>query len=297
MRKILIVDDNRLNLKILEDILLEEGYEIHCLSDSTQVVDTVTSLLPDAIFLDLIMPGLDGFCVCDLLQNQEELQNIPIIIMTSLSGTGSLDKAFEKGAFDFIRKPFDKVEVQARLKSALRYYDQHRILEHLAMRDGLTNLYNHRYSMEYLRKECFLAKENGYPIAFMMLDIDYFKSVNDTFGHKAGDLILKEVSKLLQEIVDCDGLVGRYGGEEFSVTLNDWPLPNVLELAEKLRRQIEDHIFWVSEEIKITITLSIGISYSETDVGKRAGLLVEKADHGLYKAKDTGRNRVIHQIL
>lgn len=297
MRKILIVDDNRLNLRILEDILTEANYEVHSLSDGMKVVQTATAYMPDAIFLDLIMPGQDGFCVCDHLRENDRTKNIPVIIMTSLAGTIHLNKAFESGAFDYIRKPFDKMEVLARLKSALRFYDQHKLLEQLAMRDGLTDLYNHRYSMEYLEKGCCHAKSHGNPVSFMMLDIDFFKSVNDTFGHKAGDLILQEVSRLLQQSLADHGLVGRYGGEEFCILLHDKSLHDVRNIAEDIRKQIATYEFCISQDQTLNITLSIGVAHAESNEKKQSSLLVDFADHALYQAKESGRNKVICQTV
>jgi diguanylate cyclase (GGDEF)-like protein len=290
-RKILVVDDNKLNICILSDILQKEGYDVHSLSDGTLVMKQVLSIHPDAILLDIIMPKIDGLDVCHALKSTEETKSIPVIMVTSITEGSVLRKAFDIGAFDYIKKPFDQIEIIARLNSALRFYDQQKQLEALAMRDGLTNLYNHRIIMELLENECNKAKHLQSSIAFLMFDIDNFKRINDTYGHKAGDFILKDTAKVLQDTSDVSDMIGRYGGEEFCIILMDQTLESVLSLSEKLRHSIEAHDFMVDDS-PIHITMSIGISYQEPDTAFSQNDIVITADKNLYKAKRNGRNRV-----
>ncbi len=296
-RKILVVDDNKLNIRILSDILEQEGYAVFSLTDGTAVMETVLSVQPDAILLDIIMPQIDGLDVCLALKTSDETKSIPVIMVTSVTEGDVLRKAFDIGAFDYIKKPFDQIEIIARLKSAIRFYDQQKQLETLAMRDGLTNLYNHRMIMELLETECYKSIQLQKSIAFMMFDIDNFKKINDTYGHKTGDFILQNMAVLLQDTASAlTDLIGRYGGEEFCIVLPNQPLEKVLLLSDNLRKSIEMYDFFV-DNLHIHITTSIGIAYKESISNLCPNDIVITADKNLYKAKNNGRNRVEYQLL
>ena len=296
-RKILVVDDNKLNIRILSDILEPEGYAVFSLTDGTAVMETVLSVQPDAILLDIIMPQIDGLDVCLALKTSDETKSIPVIMVTSVTEGDVLRKAFDIGAFDYIKKPFDQIEIIARLKSAIRFYDQQKQLETLAMRDGLTNLYNHRMIMELLETECYKSIQLQKSIAFMMFDIDNFKKINDTYGHKTGDFILQNMAVLLQDTASAlTDLIGRYGGEEFCIVLPNQPLEKVLLLSDNLRKSIEMYDFFV-DNLHIHITTSIGIAYKESISNLCPNDIVITADKNLYKAKNNGRNRVEYQLL
>lgn len=296
-RKILVVDDNRLNVNIITDLLEAEGYDVYSLLDGLKVMDTVLTIQPDAILLDIVMPNVDGFEVCSELKMREDTKNIPVIMVTALSEATLLRKAFDLGAFDYIKKPFDQIEIIARLKSALRYSTQQKLLEDLAMKDGLTNLYNHRLIMELLEKECSKAVRNNLSLAFLMFDIDFFKKVNDSFGHKSGDFVLKKLAEILMEHSRTGDLIGRYGGEEFCMIIPDQSLESVLSFSNRLRIAIELHPFEIEGYAPIHITASIGIAYkaSLSNIGHND--LITISDKKLYEAKDTGRNKIEFQII
>lgn len=295
-KRILVVDDNKMNSVMITDILESEGYEAFAIFSGVKIVETVLLIKPDAILLDIVMPDVDGFEVCRKLKKLEEAKNIPIIMITAMTDTNLLREAFELGAFDYIKKPFDKIEVVARLQSALRYSEQQKKLESLAMRDGLTNLYNHRMVMEFLKKEMVKAVRNQQNIAFIMLDIDYFKKVNDTYGHKTGDFVIMKIAELIQNSVREGDIVGRYGGEEFCVTMVGLSLEEVMHLAERIRKTIENHVF--DDGInKINITASIGISFREPKSDINENQLIKISDSKLYEAKANGRNRIEYEIL
>lgn len=295
-KKILVVDDNKMNSAMLTDILENEGYEVYSLFSGVKIVETILLIKPDAILLDIVMPDVDGFEVCRKLKKLEEAKNIPIIMITAMTDTNLLRKAFELGAFDYIKKPFDQIEVIARLQSALRYSEQQIKLESLAMRDGLTNLYNHRMVMEFLKKEMSKAVRSKHNIAFIMLDIDFFKKVNDTYGHKAGDFVIRNIADLIRNSVREGDIVGRYGGEEFCVTATDISLENVLHLGERIRKTIEEHEFDDGCN-KINITASIGIAFREPSSDVNESELIKISDTKLYEAKGSGRNRIEYEIL
>lgn len=295
-KKILVIDDSKINVRILSDILESENYDVYSLYDATKVMETVLLIQPDAILLDIIMPQMDGIEVCSVLQQRDETKNIPVIMVTAVTDSAILRKAFDIGAFDYIKKPFDYIEVIARLKSAIRYYTQQKKLEMLAMKDGLTNLFNHRAIMEHLEKEFQKALENQHSIAFIMFDIDYFKKVNDTYGHSIGDCVLKHISSLLQDSSILSGLIGRYGGEEFCIILSEQSLESILSYSENLRHSIDTHDF-CSENIQIHVTTSIGIAYINSFFNSSINDMIITADQKLYDAKKNGRNRIEYQVI
>lgn len=290
-RKILVVDDNNLNIRILTDILEKENYEVFSLTDGTAVLKQALSIHPDAILLDIIMPQIDGLDVCLDLKQNEQTQRIPVIMVTSVTKSDVLRKAFELGAFDYIKKPFEQIEIIARLKSAIRFHDQQKQLEIMATRDGLTNLYNHRKIMELLEQECQKSVLSHHSIAFLMFDIDNFKQINDLYGHKAGDAVLRDTAEILHKYSVSSELIGRYGGEEFCIILPDLAFEQVCLMGETLRKAIDtyDYIF---QDTHIHITTSIGIAYKNSDSPLSQTDIVIAADQKLYEAKEKGRNRI-----
>ncbi|RDY32110.1 diguanylate cyclase [Lachnotalea glycerini] len=295
-RKILAIDDSKMNLKILSDILMEEDYDVYTLLDGINVIEAVLNIQPDAILLDIIMPSIDGIDVCTSLKNTEETSSIPVIMVTAVTEGKVLRQAFDIGAFDYIKKPYDQIEIVARLKSAIRYYDQQKKLESLAMKDGLTNLYNHRMIMELFEKEFNKAIRQQYSIAFMMFDIDLFKKVNDTYGHKIGDCVLKNIANVLKASLRTCDFVGRYGGEEFCIIVSNQSFESVLQLSERIRATIDHYIFEVGNN-SMHITISIGVAYKEPISNISHNELIIIADQKLYEAKKNGRNRVECQLL
>ncbi|MDP4144728.1 MAG: diguanylate cyclase [Bacillota bacterium] len=289
--KILVVDDNNMNVRLLKEILEDEGYEVYSCLEGLSVLKTTYEVKPDAILLDIMMPGIDGFQVCSLLKKDFETKDIPVIMVTAKNSGNDIKDALELGAFDYIKKPIDEVEVIARLKSALRYKSDHDKLKELAMKDGLTGLYNHSLLIELFDKELKKQSDNGGNIAFVMLDIDYFKTVNDTYGHVSGDRILRELSEILISYTGKSNIIGRYGGEEFGIVLPELDKEAVFDLCEEIRLKVEENSFDIGDKI-IGITVSMGICYKSGKKLLRSGEIIEKADEALYRAKENGRNRI-----
>ena len=289
--KILIVDDNINNLRLLETILADESFDVTATPDSLEVVNLAICLNPAAILLDVMMPGLDGFEVCRLLKKEPLVSDIPVIMITAKTDAKDLKNAFDLGAFDYIKKPIDEIEVIARVKSALRHKAQQDQLKNLAFRDGLTNLYNHAAFVELFEKEFIKGERTKNNLSFIMLDIDFFKKVNDTYGHLAGDIILRQVAEILMKSTRFGDIVGRYGGEEFAAVLPGTDKMVAGQISERIRHAVETNLFDTGTE-KINITLSIGIyciDYTEPISYSDA---IKNADNALYQAKQNGRNRV-----
>lgn len=290
-QKILIVDDNYRNIKLLSEILLDEDFEVYSAEDGVGILELVREIKPDAILLDIMMPKIDGFDVCKLLKSNHDVKDIPVIMVTAKTESVDIKEALGLGAFDYIKKPIDEIEVIARVKSALRYkVNQDRLL-HLAMKDSLTGVYNHALLIELLNKELLRQKENRSNIAFVMLDVDYFKKVNDIYGHLSGDLILKGLSDLLLESVGPSDIVGRYGGEEFGLVLSDTNSHDAFSLSDRIRKKVEAFDFHIENQ-NINITVSMGVLLKTPEDSISVNEMIQKADQSLYKAKEGGRNKV-----
>jgi len=289
--KILVVDDNLNNVRLLTDILEDENFTVYTADNGAAVLAMVHKLKPDVILLDIMMPGLDGFEVCKLLKNDFDSKDIPVIMVTAKTEGIDIKKSLEMGAFDYIKKPIDEIEVIARVRSAIWFKQTQDKLKEMAMKDGLTGLYNHALLIELFEKEIDKQQRNNGSISFAMIDIDDFKKINDTYGHISGDTVLKELSNILMSSVRGGDIVGRYGGEEFSIVFPGIDEQNAFQLCERIRKEVEDFDFEIGIET-VKITISIGINFNELKgiINKRE--IIQKADEALYRAKHNGRNRV-----
>lgn len=290
-KKILVVDDNSNNVRLLKDILEDEYYTVYTTDSGFSVLDMARNLKPDAILLDIMMPGMDGFEVCQLLKRDDEVMDIPVIMVTAKTEGNDLKNAFEIGAVDYIKKPFDELEVIARINSVLRTKQNQDKLKEKANRDGLTGAYNHALLIELFEKEIRKQESNGDDLSFIMLDIDHFKKINDTYGHTVGDVVLKELSSILSTSITERDFVGRYGGEEFSIVLTNTNEINTYEMCERIKSKIQNHKFHAGD-MTIQVTVSMGYYCKiSTDTISSFDML-KRADEALYRAKQNGRNRV-----
>ena len=255
--KILVVDDVAVNVQLLTTYLTSVGYDVCTARDGQEALDKVSETQPDLILLDVMMPKLNGFEVCERLKSDPMTKIIPVIMVTALNEIEDKIKATEAGADDFVSKPFNKLELLTRVKSLLRIKQLHdelrakvreleqarERLRQLAITDGLTGLYNHRYLKEHLEQELLRANRHQSRVSVVMLDIDHFKKYNDTFGHPAGDTILRTMARLLRDNIRKIDIAARYGGEEFFLVLIETNKNAAVQAAEKVRRLVEAHQF------------------------------------------------------
>lgn len=289
--KILVVDDDKLSLTLMTNILKAEGYMVYPFDNGSSILEMVYLIKPSAILLDIILPGIDGFEICKMLKGDIQTQDIPIIMITGRTHSSDVKKALELGAFDYIKKPIDEVELAARVKSVLRYNEYQEKLKAMAIKDGLTGLYNHTFLIEILEKEIKKHEKKSSGISFAMVDIDHFKKVNDVYGHLFGDKVLKGLSDILSESVANFGIAGRYGGEEFGIIFTNSDKEGLYNLCEKLRRNVQDNEFQIGND-KVKITVSIGACFKENSKNLKSDEIIRQADEALYKAKSSGRNKV-----
>ena len=307
--KILVVDDIQLNRKLQKTYLEAAGYEVVLAEDGIQALKKVEDESPDLILLDIMMPKMNGFQVCRRIKNEERLRFIPVIMVTALNEIEDKIKGIDAGADDFICKPFNKLELLARVKSLLRIKHLHDALEfkikeleavqetlrQLAVTDGLTELYNYRFFKEQLNQEVARAERHELNVSIAMIDIDYFKHYNDTHGHPAGDIVLKKIAQLLHDNIRRIDVAARYGGEEFALILVESDKQAASFVANKIKNLIEQHQFNFEEtQPNGKLTISMGVATFPQD-GTTPEDLVELADKRLYCAKKDGRNRVVLQ--
>ncbi len=298
MAKVLIIDDSRVMVEFARSTLTEIGQEVLTASDGLSGIEKAKAEKPQLILLDVIMPGIDGYETCSRLKNCKDTREIPIVMLTSKAEPADKVKGLALGAVDYITKPFDVGELIARVNIQIKLrelyealQDRNRQLERLAIRDGLTTLYNHRHFQERLAVEVARSKRYGDPLACILSDIDHFKHFNDTYGHQAGDAILSEMGKLFKELTRSCDVPARYGGEEFAIILPKCDLSMALFCAERLRKTIEDNEF-TFKDVTFRVTISIGGAIFPDERISSHGELLEGADKALYSAKRGGRNRV-----
>ncbi len=306
---ILIVDDIPVNIQLIQGYLTAVGYQTVVAQNGEEAIFRVREALPDLILLDVMMPKINGLETCRILKRNQQTQHIPIIMVTALNELDDKIRGIEAGADDFISKPFNRLELLARVKSLLRlkhYYDQLqekiRLLEQakeqlrtLAVTDGLTGVYNYRYFREYLAQEFRRAERHRLVVSLVMLDIDFFKKYNDTHGHQAGDEVLKVVARLMKNNTRAIDVVARYGGEEFILVLPETKKASAAIVAEKIRKLVASHIFPHKRgQANGHLTVSVGVSSYPEDA-RTSDTLIQCADQRLYRAKEAGRNRVVDQ--
>ena len=304
--KILIVDDRPENLLVMKKML--SGLEAEFVTaDSGNAALALTLQDHFALcLLDVMMPDMDGFETAELMRQNEATRTMPIIFITAMDKSDKhLALGYESGAVDYLYKPvvkeilLAKVRVflalerrQQELREANRLIArQNRILESRASRDGLTGLYNHAHFQNIFNREFDLACRHHNSLTVLMCDLDYFKDINDTYGHQTGDVVLRDFAELLVSLVRDTDLLARYGGEEFIIALPNTDLDGGLKVAEKIRSSAESHVYR-HNKTSLQATVSIGVASLGQDV-VRPSELIEQADAALYRAKATGRNRVV----
>lgn len=292
--KILIVDDEQLNIEVLCDVLEEDGDMLFALNGET-ALQLAQEEMPDIILLDVMMPDMDGYEVCRRLKGNPSTSHIPVIFVTALSQVADETKGLELGATDFITKPVSPPVVRARVKNHIELKRYRDFLTEIAFVDGLTQIPNRRRYDEFLDTEWRRAIRQESSLSMILMDIDHFKQFNDTYGHLEGDRCLQEVAAALEKTLHRPAdLAARYGGEEFACLLPETDMTGAMHLAEKLRTAIEQlklpHKSSLTAEY---VTISVGVSSVMATTEQTSEDLFKLADKALYTAKETGRNKVV----
>jgi two-component system cell cycle response regulator len=299
--KVLIAEDDAVSAKILQKNIKDWGYEVVLARDGKQAWQVLRDEEIGLAVLDWMMPEINGIELCKRIR-QANVQNenheyTYIILLTARDEQKDLIKGFSVGADDYITKPFNHLELKARLKTGKRLIDSQRQLQEQANRDGLTGLWNRKRMYRILEKEINRAQRINHPLATLMIDIDHFKKINDTNGHLSGDIVLHAVSFILKKSVRNYDEICRYGGDELLIILPNCGHKETKKIAERLRQAV------LAQKIKTeNTTLNITISLGGVSTGKRftelkPETLISISDEALLQAKNHGRNCAVVKKL
>lgn len=285
-KTILIVDDSISNLDILSELLIE--YDVIDTTSGADALEIVKEEKIDLILLDIVMPEIGGYEICEILKSNPDTKDIPIVFLTAKTDEDSIEKAYEIGGNDYIAKPLKPKELLARVKMQLELQSLIQNLEYMSSYDSMTNIYNRRKFFELAEYKFDSQKDNLFAV---MIDIDSFKNINDTYGHDIGDNVIKTIIKTIQSILPEDSVFGRLGGEEFAIVCNHENETKLYDLIELMRKKVDESALDVENE---TIHFSISVGIAKYQDGTNAlDELLKEADKLLYEAKDTGRNKII----
>jgi diguanylate cyclase (GGDEF)-like protein len=302
-RTILVADDEPINRTLIQRRLERAGYHVFTAENGREAVEAALHYLPDLIILDVMMPLVDGLEACRLIKGNEATRAIPVIFLSARDETDVKVNGLSLGADDYISKPFKAEELLARVEVAMRLKRERDLLrlsaeearatalvaQECAMTDALSGMLN-RYGLQrVLTHEHAEARRYTRPLSCLMIDLDNFKTINDTYGHVAGDVALKQVAGILNEIVRRSDMVSRYGGDEFLVLLPETDLEGAEALAEKIRARAASQVFGDGTP-RFRLTLSIGAATLAED--ESGNDMITRADMALYVAKEQGRDRV-----
>jgi len=303
--KILLVEDSKSQAETAKDFLEKNGYEVILAENGKTAIKAVKTAPVDVILLDLLLPDMSGNEVCRWLKLSEDTKGIPIIMLTVKDDVTDKVAALESGANDYLPKPYNNVELNARIYSCLRTnalqdeLKQKNLqlecvlkkVELMAVTDQLTGIYNRRQAETILQKEFKTAVRYKTPFTCMMIDIDHFKDINDTFGHHTGDAALKEIAKIIAESAREADTVARWGGEEFIVILPQTNKEEALQAASRIVKAISEHNFQDIHDERITVSIGVtSIPHPSLNIDTEEKL-IHTADCAMYEAKRKCRNR------
>ena len=297
--RLLVVDDQSIHIQVLYRALSAE-YQLFMANSGEQALRVCRDQLPDLVLLDVVMPDMDGFEVLQQLKAKPETTDIPVIFVTAHGGDEIETQCLQAGAVDFIPKPVNPSVVRARVKTHLTLKFQSDLLRDMAFIDGLTGVSNRRHFDDRLAAEWGRAQRSASPLSLILLDVDFFKSFNDHYGHQAGDDCLRQIAKVLKaELKRPTDLVARYGGEEFVCLLPDASLEDAMVMAERLLDAVKTRgIAHLYSDAAPVVTVSLGVATRGPELGNtQAAKLLALADAQLYQAKRTGRARVCGATL
>ncbi|MBV2143539.1 diguanylate cyclase [Falsochrobactrum sp. TDYN1] len=290
---VLIVDDEVSNIEIMNAVL-EDDYEICFATSGEQAMDVARSVLPDLVLLDVMMPGIDGYEVCARLKNERLLADVPVIFTTGLDDQEAEVRGLSVGAIDYVTKPINPIVLRARVSNHIELKRLRDQLAQMAVTDAMTGLSNRRQLETTLKAETTRLASSGAWLSVIMLDIDFFKLFNDTYGHPEGDRCITMVAAALTRAVHkISGITARYGGEEFACVLPGADPAMALATAQDIQAQIRSlNIPHRGSHVSTNVTLSIGVASAQTHPDMFGDLWLQHADHQLYISKKNGRNQI-----
>lgn len=291
-RKILAIDDSSVNLALLRVIVKKMGHEILLADNGDEGLIIAKQQHPDLILLDIMMPEMDGYEVCRRLKSNSQTQDIPVVFVSAKDQSEDRIAGLELGAVDYIAKPFNQEEMRIRIDIIFQMVRMQEELTSQAYFDELTTLTNRRRFRETLDNEVRHAIRHNQPLSLIMIDIDHFKSTNDTYGHMGGDIILRQVADILKKNTYQQDLAARYGGEEFVLLMPNTDCDKAAAAGEKIREIIKKTQWRISAE-DFSLTVSMGLDTIDANSPSEPDELIQRADAALYIAKERGRDRLV----
>lgn len=287
--RILIIDDDEDFARLVGAILGKEGMIVKALCVPENVIEHITNFAPDVVLLDVMMPGISGYQICQQMREQPQWQDLPVLFLTAQTGLSARLAAFEAGGDDYLPKPVAPAELLMRVKVRL---ERARMLRERADKDVLTGLMIRRAFMEQLQALISESKNNNLRFSLCLLDIDHFKKVNDTYGHLSGDRVLTDFGALIRRTFRVEDLRGRWGGEEFIVAFRHIEKATARGALERCLEEMKTHVFEGDNGEKFSVSFSAGLVTFPED-GEVAQNLIKLADECLYEAKRRGRSQVV----
>ena len=290
---LLIVDDQPSDVQALHE-LFKDDCDVYMATSGPDAIAFCQARLPDLILLDVMMPEMGGYAVCQRLKGDSLTAHVPVIFVTERSDPLEEAQGFEQGGVDFIVKPFHAAVVKARVRTHLTLKYQADRLRSLALTDGLTGVANRRHFDVTLEAEWRRCSRTDQPVSVILIDIDFFKRFNDQYGHQAGDACLQAIAVVLKaSLTRSHDLVARYGGEEFVCVLPDTPFEGAEEKARQLEKAIRElGIRHDRSDVAGVVTISLGVAVANPAKGNEPDGLVACAERQLYLAKQSGRGRM-----
>lgn len=288
---ILAVDDSPLIHRVLERRLEALRARMLTAMNGEEAMVLARAEHPDLIMLDIGLPDMSGFEALSTIKNDPEIMHIPVIILTASDSSEDKVLGFELGAVDYVTKPFDTAELQARVRSVLRIQHLVKMLEQKAQVDALTGLWNRAHLDQSLLAAIKLAERHDQPLSLMMCDLDHFKRINDAFGHSVGDRVLERFAQILMQTARESDVICRYGGEEFVAIQPMTDKNESAQSSERMRAAVENEP-WEQVHDSICVTASFGAACLSDLLEPTDDSLLLAADRALYQAKEAGRNQV-----
>lgn len=308
---LLLVEDSRLYQKYLTNLCIKNDYAYISAMTGTEAIELLYTARPDLILLDIHLPGMDGYQICEHIRTTPSINQIPIIFITSNDNEDDIVKGFNLGGNDYVTKPFNQVVLESRIKNQLETVQNRKLLndyicqlesknyelkrqkeqsEYLASRDHLTGIYNRRYIQSMIIDSIEGHSDTPLTFSLGLFDIDNFKQVNDRYGHPVGDFVLKEVVEIMQRHIRPEDCLGRWGGEEFLLFLPYTNIEQAGTLVEKMRMDVEAHEF-ATDDYAFNLTITCGISeFVKSDDYKT---IYNRIDEALYDGKHSGKNKIV----
>ncbi|WP_417480398.1 diguanylate cyclase [Maricaulis maris] len=290
---VLICESSSVQLRILSEAVRQAGYSVQTANSAEDALTLLQMGTVDIFLTGIEVGAVSGLEACWSLKANSETESVYTIVITASGEDRRLEESLDAGADDFIRKPVNMTELRARLRAASRLVRMQKQFKRLAETDALTGAANRRAFMQYLEIQSQRATRDDIPLSVVMIDLDHFKSVNDTHGHATGDTVLIEAVKSIQACLRDNDMLGRLGGEEFCVILPGAGLFSAGIAGERIRAAVEAMTISTDEGVPVPVTASLGVaSLTDGDLISAPDTLLQTADVALYRAKETGRNKV-----